>query len=95
MGVILCSGPGAFDLMERNQHIGFVHAAIVESVLVVSLILCAVSAPDRRALLVPASLFGLLALHPAWTISAYGGDCGFMKRDVSWIFTVLAGLGLG
>jgi hypothetical protein len=36
----------------------------------------------------------LIALHPAWTISAISGDCGFMKRDASWVFTGIGTLAL-
>jgi hypothetical protein len=31
----------------------------------------------------------LLGLHPAWTISAYQGDCGIFKQTASILFTLL------
>ena len=31
-----------------------------------------------------------LVLHPAWTISASGGDCGCLKRDISYLIILVA-----
>jgi hypothetical protein len=42
----------------------------------------------RFALPLPATLL-LLALHPAWTISAFQGDCGIIKRTTSILFILL------
>ena len=40
-------------------------------------------------------LLCLLALHPAWTVSALTGDCGFQKRSAFWFFTALGTVALG
>ena len=38
----------------------------------------------------PLSLAGFfLLIHPAWTVSAIHGDCGFLKRNFSYGFTAL------
>ena len=34
---------------------------------------------------------GLFATHPAWTVSANGGDCGGTKRDFALAYSVAAG----
>jgi hypothetical protein len=35
----------------------------------------------------------LMAVHPAWTVSAYGGDCGDFKRLTSYfVLAILSGL---
>ncbi|GEP40741.1 hypothetical protein BGE01nite_00320 [Brevifollis gellanilyticus] len=31
----------------------------------------------------------LMLVHPAWTVSATRGDCGFFKREVSYILTAV------
>ena len=31
----------------------------------------------------------LMLVHPAWTVSATRGDCGFFKREVSYVFTAV------
>lgn len=31
----------------------------------------------------------LMCVHPAWTVSATRGDCGFFKRDVSYFLTAV------
>jgi hypothetical protein len=42
----------------------------------------------RLAIPLPASLL-LLAMHPAWTVSAVHGDCGTVKQAASILFTLL------
>jgi hypothetical protein len=91
MTLFACSGPGAGEIIAHNIVTSLVHAAVVGGLLAASLALFTVG-PRRR--IVPAILFGLFVLHPAWTISAINGDCGFLKRDASWIFTGFGTLAL-
>ncbi len=78
-----CSGPGAPAAIAESIRIGYAHAAVAGGLLLASL---AVAGFGRRWV-VPAALLCLLALHPAWTVSALSGDCGFVKRDLSWVFS--------
>lgn len=84
MMLFACSGPGAGKAIVQSIEIGYTHAAIDGGLFVVSFVLFATG---PRRWIVPAILLGLLILHPAWTISAISGDCGFLKRDVSLVFT--------
>jgi hypothetical protein len=84
-----CSGPGADMAIARNIEIGYSHATVAGGLFLVSLGVFALG-PRRWA--APAVLLCLLALHPAWTISARSGDCGHMKRDASWGFTALGSI---
>ena len=86
MWIFACSGPGAIAEIERNIAIGYICAGIAGVLLVMSL---GLSLATRRWLGL-AICSGLLALHPAWTVSALGGDCGDMKRWLSWLATALA-----
>lgn len=92
MGLFACSGPGAPATIGRNIEIGFTQAGVMSGLLAVSLLVFALG-PRRRA--VPIVLLGLLALHPAWTISTIDGDCGYLKRDASYVFTALGSVALG
>jgi hypothetical protein len=92
MGSLLaCSGPGAGAAIAESTRIGYTHAAVTGVLLAVSL---AIAGLGRRWS-VPAILLGLVALHPAWTVSAISGDCGHMKRYASWLFTVAGCAALG
>jgi hypothetical protein len=82
--ILACSGPGAGNVIADNIHTGYIHAGYAGMMLLASIILCFLG---PRSLRIPAALLFLLVLHPAWTISAMGGDCGFMKRNASWVFT--------
>jgi len=86
-----CSGPGAGTLIARNTEIGYAHGSVVGVLFLISLVAFSLA---KRRWLIPAIMFGLLVFHPAWTISATSGDCGFLKRDASYAFTGLAGLAL-
>jgi len=39
---------------------------------------------------ITAILVILVAIHPAWTISASSGDCGVLKSDISFVFSASA-----
>lgn len=81
-----CSGPGAGAAIARSIEIGYTHAGVLAGLLMVSV---AVFARGPRRWDVPVVLLVLLLLHPAWTISAISGDCGFFKRDASRVVTGL------
>jgi len=83
MNVIACSGPGALQVMFISTWMGYAHAAATAALLAVSLFVAIFS----RRWLMPALILLLLAIHPAWTISAYHGDCGTMKDQACWLFT--------
>ena len=91
MELFACSGPGAGATIARNIELGYTNAAVAGGLLLVSL---AVAALGTRRWVAPAVLAGLVALHPAWTISAISGDCGFFKRDASLVFTVAGAITL-
>jgi hypothetical protein len=78
-------------VIARNIEMAYTHAAVAGGLFMLSLGVFAIG-PRRWA--VPAVLLCLLALHPAWTISALSGDCGFSKRDASWGFTVLGSIAI-
>ncbi len=78
-----CSGPGAPYAIGESIRIGQIHAAVLALLLLVSATLSL--RYGRRT--IPIILLAMLALHPAWTISAISGDCGHFKRDASWAFT--------
>jgi hypothetical protein len=84
MTLFSCSGPGAPEAIARSIEIGYTHAAIAGGLLVISLALFAIG---PRRWIVPAILLGLVAFHPAWTISAISGDCGSLKEIASLVFT--------
>src|SRR5436190_10626359 len=88
MGLLLaCSGEGAGETIARNIQIGYSHAGIAGGLLVVAGILLLF---NPKWWLFPSICLALFLLHPAWTVSAIHGDCGFLKRDASWAFTALA-----
>jgi hypothetical protein len=91
MELLACSGPGAGAAIEESIAIGYAHAVLVGCLLVVSLSLLAVV---PRTWFVPVIIAGLLWIHPAWTISARRGDCGFMKRNASWAVSGIATLAI-
>lgn len=79
-----CSGDGAGPYIVRSEFLGYCHAGIVAILLMASAML---SFRGTRTPFVPALLAILLLIHPAWTIDATSGDCGMLKRIVSYAFT--------
>jgi hypothetical protein len=85
MALMACSGfDGPPAALAQNIATANDQAAVAAALCVASLALFAVK---PRRWVMPALLLALLALHPAWTIGAEGGDCGFLMRDVSWCVT--------
>ena len=83
---LACSGPGAGLTIRENIVISLFCAAIS------AVIVGAIALDDWRL-----GRFGgrlgiglvLLAIHPAWTVSAIHGDCGYQKRDLSCLVVAL------
>jgi hypothetical protein len=71
----------------KSIAIGKHGALMVAGVIACSLLLSLKRKEFKRKQAIP---FFLLLLHPAWTMSATNGDCGFMKREASNLFTVIA-----
>lgn len=84
--VLACSGPGAGALIRENVVIGYFCAAI-GGVMTIALGFDAWRTRRWRFALPVATV--MLLIHPAWTISAVHGDCGFLKRDASYFFTAV------
>lgn len=84
LAIFACSGPGAFITIRQNITIGY-FAAAIGAVVVLALTYDALRTRRLRLTLPSAAL--MLLLHPAWTISAVHGDCGYFKRDASYFFT--------
>ena len=84
--ILACSGPGAPATIQQSIIIGYFCAAI-GGVITLALGYDAWRMRDLRFTLPVAAV--MLLLHPAWTVSAIHGDCGFFKRDVSYFFTAV------
>ena len=91
MGLFACSGPGAGAAIARSIEIGYTQAEVMGGLVGIS---CLILAVRPRNWLVLLLLLGMLLLHPAWTISAISGDCGYLKRYASYLFTALGCAGL-
>jgi hypothetical protein len=86
MILFACSGPNAPAFIARSIEIGYLHALAISSLLVASLLLSLIV---TGRWLPSIALSVLLILHPAWTVSAVHGDCGYFKRDASLAVTIL------
>lgn len=80
-----CSGPGAASIMLYHTDYGYKHAIIVGILLIASLVLGLFATRYRW---LPITVGALLALHPAWAMSAYRGDCGYSKASWSFAFSI-------
>lgn len=77
--ILACSGPGAGQAIARSIAIGYFSAAAVAFVTIWLFRL--ITRTGRNWLAYCGAL--LFALHPAWTISAVRGDCGYTKVALS------------
>jgi hypothetical protein len=84
--VFACSGEGAGAIIRENIVIGYLCAA-VGGVITLALGFDAWRTGRWRFALPAAAL--MLLMHPAWSVSAVHGDCGFFKRDASYFFTAV------
>jgi len=87
--MIACSGPDAGATIARNADIGNINGGVA-----VGICLCSIALYTlwRRGWGFPAAQVAIASFHPAWTISAIGGDCGYLLRDASYVATTVAGL---
>lgn len=85
--VFACSDPEGFRLIEVHTRLSYLYAVASGVLLFVSL---TVYALGPRRWLVPAIALILLAAHPAWTISAIQGDCGYGKEMMARLATGIA-----
>jgi hypothetical protein len=83
---LACSGPNAWKVMLDADLYGASCAVWVTLLLVPTVYIIARSGHPALAL----THLLLLLLHPAWTVSAYSGDCGRSKEFFSTVFVVLA-----
>ena len=91
--ILACSGPGALRVIAESIRIGYYNAAFVGLAAAAGVLLHLIH--WRRggwAFAIAYLLFGTLLLlwHPAWTVSAYHGDCGDAKRFYSYIVSAVA-----
>jgi hypothetical protein len=84
--LLACSGPGAQSVIAESIAIGYYNAGF--AVLVTAALFFLHWSRHGRAW--PARTGSLLVMfHPAWTISAIAGDCGYFKRDASCFVSVV------
>jgi len=88
-GLLACSGPGAGRAIASSILFGYVSAAIAFVLLLAAAFLYVVFLGKWHAAVIH---LALLALHPAWTVSAIHGDCGFAKTQWSFVAIVVAGI---
>ena len=82
MWLVACSGAGAAATIGRNIAFAQQQAAVVATITAVSLLLWV---PFNRRIRYPAACLLLLSFHPAWSMSATKGDCGYsMASSAMW-----------
>ena len=89
--VLACSGPGAFKVMADVDLYANRCALGVEAMLVMT---CYLLLRGGRPRLAGVHLFFLLVLNPAWTVSAWKGDCGDFKATAATVVLVSTALTL-
>jgi hypothetical protein len=82
--LLACSGPGAQAYIEHSILIGYICGALAGCI-TARLCWSAMKQVRSRAVMVVALI--LLVIHPAWAMSARSGDCGQLKRELSYVFT--------
>lgn len=81
-----CSGPGAGFAIKQNTIYAQMHAAFVGALTAGSI----VGAFKRSHWGFVIALAFFLLIHPAWTMSALRGDCGYGKVGTSVLLSFLA-----
>lgn len=84
-----CSGPRVQERIERAYEFATRQAVVMGVIAAASLALWLIL-PRRFPIPPPFILLGMVALHPAWTISAAGGDCGESKVSAALLGSVVA-----
>ena len=82
-----CSGPGAGKLIADNIKMAEQMAWVAAAFTAVSVIFYLLTWRFKGC---PLICLGLLALHPAWTVSATMGDCGSLKAGTATFITTAA-----
>lgn len=82
--MLACSGPGAMRVIQDNILYAQQQAMVVAAIAAASITLWFFR---RRWKALPLLVITLLLIHPAWTISAIKGDCGFLKADATTFVT--------
>ena len=85
--LLACSGPRAGEIIAANTNYALFNFFAVTALAFTALWLNSQFGLLRWPML---ALFGLLAIHPAWTISATKGDCGYSKATGATVLTCLA-----
>lgn len=91
MLILACSGEGALEAIYVSVALAFSHAKAMGVLCVLSGCLAVL----YQRWLLPTVLGGLLFIHPAWTVSAFRGDCGESTVISSWLFTIASLLVIG
>jgi hypothetical protein len=88
--ILACSGPGAMTTIHQSITISQFCAAMSG---VIVLALAFDHWRRHRWSFRLGFAAALMAVHPAWTVSAWHGDCGYFKRHTSYfLLAVLFGL---
>jgi hypothetical protein len=82
-----CKGGEA--TMAATQALGWFAFVIHAGLALASYVLWRANRDGQPSLFV---LAALLALHPAWTLSAYNGDCGMIKVLATFLWMAIAGV---
>jgi hypothetical protein len=83
--LVACSGPGAHRAIAEAVAFGYWSALGVGLLLVPTVARYLL----RRQLRAAGVHLSLIALHPAWCVSASRGDCGGLKTQLSVVFLVM------
>lgn len=84
--LLACSGPGAGAAIRQNIVIAN-YCAAIGGVITIAVVFDAWRT-RRWGIALPISVVMSL-MHPAWTISALHGDCGFLKRNLSYFVSAI------
>ena len=90
--ILACSGPGALQAIQDNILYAREHSILVGGIAVLSITFWFLT---RRWTALPLYILCMLLVHPAWTVSAISGDCGFFKAAAATFVTLVAGASAG
>ncbi|MBX3120488.1 MAG: hypothetical protein KF784_15625 [Fimbriimonadaceae bacterium] len=86
---IACSGADVQDSIRAAIRFAYFNAAFMTIALGVSFFI-AKKSPITGLITVFIGI--LLALHPAWTVNAWGGDCGIGKASAAVVLSLFSGI---
>lgn len=90
-GAFACSGPGAMAFIEANTGAAFTYAAFGFILLLATVTFYFLR--KKKGLPIVIFSVAVLAVHPAWTISAMIGDCGMSMVSMAKYATGVLGVG--